>query len=104
MAWGLSTRPSRFRCGVVWHSRCCRLLAVLDSRQLRRFQNEAQAAALLHHPQIVPVYGVGCDRGVHYYAMQLVEGPTLAHVICDLRSQAGLGPAVTGVGRDHAAS
>ncbi len=55
--------------------------SVLDSHQLRRFQNEAQAAALLHHPQIVPVYGVGCDRGVHYYAMQLINGPTLADVI-----------------------
>jgi len=65
-------------------------VAVLDSRQLRRFHNEAQAAALLHHPQIVPVYGVGCERGVHYYAMQLIEGPTLAHVIGGLRSQAGL--------------
>lgn len=67
-------------------------VAVLDSRQLRRFHNEAQAAALLHHPQIVPVYGVGCERGVHYYAMQLIEGPTLAHVIGDLRSQAGFDP------------
>ena len=66
--------------------------AVLDSRQLRRFHNEAQAAALLHHPQIVPVYGVGCDRGVHYYAMQLIEGPTVAQVIRDMRSRAGLDP------------
>jgi serine/threonine-protein kinase len=60
---------------------------VLDSRALRRFQNEAQAAALLHHPHIVPVYGVGCDRGVHYYAMQLIEGTTLASVIGSLRQQ-----------------
>ena len=66
--------------------------AVLDSRQLRRFQNEAQAAAQLHHPQIVPVYGVGCDRGVHYYAMQLIEGPTLANLIYNLRTRAGLNP------------
>ncbi|MHB8969188.1 MAG: protein kinase domain-containing protein [Pirellulaceae bacterium] len=66
--------------------------SVLDSRQLRRFQNEAQAAAMLHHPRIVPVYGVGCDRGVHYYAMQLINGPTLADVIRQLRSQVGLDP------------
>ncbi|MHB9078478.1 MAG: WD40 repeat domain-containing serine/threonine protein kinase [Pirellulaceae bacterium] len=64
--------------------------SVLDSVQLRRFQKEAQAAAMLHHPQIVPVFGVGCDRGVHYYAMQLINGPTLADVIRQLRSQAGL--------------
>ncbi|MHC4137750.1 MAG: serine/threonine protein kinase, partial [Planctomycetota bacterium] len=43
--------------------------AVLDSRYLQRFKNEAQAAAHLHHTNIVPVYAVGCDRGVHYYAM-----------------------------------
>lgn len=66
--------------------------SVLDGRQLQRFRNEAQAAALLHHPRIVPVHGVGCDRGVHYYAMQLIDGPTLADVIRQLRSQVGLGP------------
>src|SRR5438067_818302 len=43
--------------------------ATMDPRQLQRFRNEAQAAACLHHPNIVPVHGVGCDRGVHYYAM-----------------------------------
>lgn len=68
------------------------LASVLDSRQLRRFQNEARAAALLHHPRIVPVHGVGCDRGVHYYAMQLINGPTLANVISELRIRAGLHP------------
>jgi serine/threonine protein kinase len=54
--------------------------AALDAKQLRRFQNEAQAAAHLHHPHIVPVYFVGCERGVHYYAMQLIEGQNLAAV------------------------
>src|SRR5438105_15961469 len=50
--------------------------AVLDPRQLQRFQNEARAAASLHHPHIVPVYAVGADRGVHYYAMQFIGGQT----------------------------
>src|SRR5262249_39279281 len=44
--------------------------AALDAKQLARFKNEAQAAAQLHHQHIVPVYGVGSERGVHYYAMQ----------------------------------
>jgi hypothetical protein len=57
----------------------------LDAKQLQRFKNEAQAAAHLHHTNIVPVHYVGCDRGVHYYAMQLIEGQTLAEVIAELR-------------------
>jgi serine/threonine protein kinase/WD40 repeat protein len=65
--------------------------AVLDPRHLRRFQNEARAAAHLHHPHIVPVYGVGCDRGVHYYAMQFIEGRTLAALIEERRQGSGEG-------------
>ena len=59
--------------------------AVLDPRQVSRFQNEAQAAASLHHPNIVPVYGVGCERGVHYYSMQLIKGQTMAQLVRQLR-------------------
>jgi serine/threonine protein kinase len=66
--------------------------AVLDPRQLQRFRNEAQAAAHLHHTNIVPVFAVGCEHGVHYYAMQYIEGHTLADVIRELRVQAGLEP------------
>src|SRR5947199_7348982 len=61
--------------------------AALDNRQLQRFQNEAQAAAHLHHQNIVPVHAVGYDRGVHYYAMQLIEGQNLAALVADLRRQ-----------------
>src|SRR6516162_1354863 len=64
--------------------------AALDARQLQRFKNEAQAAAQLHHSNIVPVYAVGCERGVHYYAMQFIDGQTLAAVIRDLRPLAGM--------------
>jgi serine/threonine protein kinase/tetratricopeptide (TPR) repeat protein len=59
--------------------------AALDARQLQRFKNEAQAAACLHHTNIVPVFGVGCEGGVHYYAMQYIEGQTLAAIIRNLR-------------------
>ncbi len=61
------------------------LAGALDSRQLQRFRNEAQGAAQLHHPNIVPVHDVGCEHGVHFYAMQFVEGVTLAEIIDALR-------------------
>ncbi|MFO0846010.1 MAG: serine/threonine-protein kinase [Gemmataceae bacterium] len=63
------------------------LAGTLDARQTQRFENEARAAAALHHPNIVPVFAVGRERGVPYYAMQLIEGRTLADVIEDLRQQ-----------------
>jgi serine/threonine protein kinase/tetratricopeptide (TPR) repeat protein len=67
--------------------------ATMDARQLQRFKNEAQAAAGLHHTNIVPVYYVGCERGIHFYAMQLINGHTLAAVIRELRRLKGKEPA-----------
>ena len=61
--------------------------ATLDPRQLQRFKNEAQAAAQLHHTNMVPVHYVGCERGTHFYAMQFIDGVTLAAAIADLRLQ-----------------
>ncbi len=58
--------------------------AVLDKQQVARFRNEAQAAASLHHPHIVPVFAVGCERGVHYYSMQLIDGRTLEQVFNEI--------------------
>src|SRR5207249_3615158 len=61
--------------------------ATMDPRQLQRFRHEAQAAAMLHHPHVVPVFGVGCERGVHYYALQIIEGRSLASVIEEMRGE-----------------
>ncbi len=58
--------------------------ALLDPRQLQRFKNESQAAAMLKHPNIVGVHAVGFDRGMHFYAMELVRGQSLAEVIAEL--------------------
>lgn len=52
-----------------------------DKRQLERFRREAEAAASLHHTNIVPVFGTGQDQGLQYYAMQLIEGIPLTDVL-----------------------
>lgn len=66
------------------------LAAALDERQRCRFQRESQAAALLSHPHIVPVHAVGCERGLHYYAMRYIDGRSLAALIA---AQGGQGHA-----------
>jgi serine/threonine protein kinase len=62
--------------------------ATFDPKHLQRFQNEAQAAARLQHPNIVPVFAVGCERGAHFYVMQFIDGQTVAALIRQLRHAA----------------
>jgi len=52
-----------------------------------RFQREAQAAAKLHHAHIVPIYALGEDSGVFYYAMELINGPGLNAIISETRDR-----------------
>jgi WD40 repeat protein len=59
--------------------------ALLDPRQLGRFQREARAAARLHHTNIVPVFGVGEQDGLHYYVMQFIHGLGLDAVLTELQ-------------------
>jgi serine/threonine protein kinase/WD40 repeat protein len=59
--------------------------ARLDPRHLARFEREAKAAARLHHTNIVPVYGVGSDDGLHYYVMQFIAGMGLDAVLAEMR-------------------
>ncbi len=63
---------------------------LLDPRKLGRFRREAQAAARLHHTNIVPVFGVGEADGLHYYVMQLIDGRGLNEVLEELRRSGSL--------------
>ncbi|MEM9364489.1 MAG: serine/threonine-protein kinase [Planctomycetota bacterium] len=56
---------------------------MIDQQQVARFKNESHAAGLLHHPHIVPVYEVGTEQGLHYYAMQFIDGISLDECVGD---------------------
>ncbi|MBI3406980.1 MAG: protein kinase [Planctomycetes bacterium] len=61
---------------------------LMDPLYLKRFQREAQAAARLHHTNIVPVFGVGEYEGIHFYAMQFITGHGLDRVVKELKNSA----------------
>jgi serine/threonine protein kinase/WD40 repeat protein/tetratricopeptide (TPR) repeat protein len=58
---------------------------LMSPTHLERFRREARAAARLHHTNIVPVHGVGEHEGVHYYAMQFIQGQGLDEVLKEVR-------------------
>jgi WD40 repeat protein/serine/threonine protein kinase len=61
------------------------LHAFLKPAHIERFRREARAAAQLHHTNIVPVFGVGEERGIHYYAMQFIHGQGLDEVLHEVK-------------------
>jgi serine/threonine protein kinase len=48
-----------------------------------RFQREARLAARLEHPNVVQVYDVGSEQGIHYITMQYIEGRSLDAILRD---------------------
>lgn len=103
-----------------WQSSLRRLVAikvlppyVCHSQQaIARFLREAQSAAKLHNPNIVPIYALGQDGDSYYYAMELVEGQSLRDLIQSLRDRSADRPlsdmddtlALTPSGADAASS
>ena len=78
--------------GEVWRARDTRIgrdvaIKILpatftsDPERLRRFQQEAQSAGTLNHPNLVTVHDVGADNGTSYVVMELLEGETLREKI-----------------------
>src|SRR5438034_6875381 len=49
--------------------------------RMRRFTQEAQAAAALNHPHIAHIYEIGEADGLHFIAMEFIDGLTLRHLI-----------------------
>jgi serine/threonine protein kinase/sugar lactone lactonase YvrE len=54
---------------------------------VERFHQEVRIAASLEHPSLLPIFGYGCENGVHFYSMKLVDGGSIADVILQRRSQ-----------------
>ncbi len=59
--------------------------ALRSERDVQRFYREAQTAAKLHHTNIVPVFGVGEQDGLHYIVMQFIKGVGLDEILEELR-------------------
>ena len=62
---------------------------IFGPKAIERFRREARTAGRLHHTNIVQVYGLGEEAGFWFYAMERVEGRSLAQVLTDLRGLVG---------------
>ncbi|MBM4049891.1 MAG: serine/threonine protein kinase, partial [Planctomycetes bacterium] len=56
-------------------------MLALDRTLVERFQHEARAIAKVRHPNLVHIYGVGEEEGLNYFAMEYIEGKSLADAI-----------------------
>jgi len=70
-----------------------------DAREISRFRNEARAASRLSHPNIVPIFSTGEEKGMYYIAMELIQGIPLSRVLERLKA-AGREPRTASEVRD----
>ncbi|MEZ6095869.1 MAG: serine/threonine-protein kinase [Pirellulaceae bacterium] len=60
-----------------------------DARRRQRFQQEARAAAMLHHTNIIPVFGIGHADQLSYFVMQYIDGQPLDSVLREISDLSG---------------
>ena len=60
-------------------------MALRNEKDVLRFHREARTSAKLHHTNIVPVFGVGEQDGMHYIVMQFIQGVGLDEIRSELR-------------------
>ena len=90
--------------GVVWKARQSKLNRIValkmilagqlaSTEDVQRFYTEAEAAARLDHPGIVPIYEIGLHEGQHYFSMAFIDGQSLKQRLADgpLRPREGAG-------------
>ena len=60
-----------------------------DADRLRRFEQEARAAAALNHPNILALYDIGSEQGVSFIVTELLDGQTLRELLAQERLAIG---------------
>ena len=77
--------------------------AAADTKSYSRFLREAQIAAKLNHPHVVAVHGFGVEQNTPYFAMEYVEGETLAKVLARMKGAKPDEPTAFGAAREELA-
>ena len=81
VGWERFSKPFKFRSVGTVALKILRFSSVSDKDAIERFQREAETVATLHHTNIVPIFFVGSEKSVNYYAMQFIDGRDLAQLI-----------------------